>query len=93
MKHNILVKFNKDIDYKKLLPEIEELFTGLRQINGIRDVLFKTNCIDRDNRYHLLIQIDMKKEILDIYDNSLIHKKWKQNYGSYIEKKAIFDFE
>ena len=93
MKHNILVKFNNDIDYHTLIPEISELFNNAKKIQGINDVIIKTNCIDRENRYHLLIQIDMDKEILPVYDESLFHKKWKEDYSKYIEKKAIFDYE
>ena len=30
----------------------------------------------------------MDREGLGEYDNSLIHKTWKQDYAEYIEKKA-----
>lgn len=93
MKHNILVKFKKEIDYNSLIPEIKNLFDGLKEIEGINDINIKTNCINKENRYHLLIQIDMNKEVLPMYDESAVHKKWKQDYSEYIESKAIFDFE
>ena len=35
----------------------------------------------------------MNKDVLEEYDNSLIHKTWKQDYGKYIEKKAIFGYD
>lgn len=93
MKHNILVKFIDGVDYQKLLPEIKGLFDGLLEIKGINEVVLHTNCIDRDNRYDLLIQIDMAKNILAVYDESTVHKIWKQDYQNLIAKKAIFDYE
>ena len=93
MKHNILVKFKKEVDYKAMLEDIANLFNGLKEIEGINDIVIHTNCIDRENRYDLLIQIDMKKETLPVYDESQIHKLWKSNYSIYIDKKAIFDYE
>lgn len=93
MKHNILVKFKQDINYIEMIEDIKNLFDGLLTIDGINDVKLHRNCIDRDNRYHLLIQIDMKKETLPIYDESIVHQTWKSKYAEYIEAKAIFDYE
>ena len=51
------------------------------------------NVIDRANRYDVLIRIRMIPEALAVYDDSEIHKTWKRDYGKYLEKKAIFDYE
>ena len=35
----------------------------------------------------------MNKESLPLYDECECHKEWKEQYGKYIAKKAIFDYE
>ena len=69
-----------------------DLFNGLTEINGIHSVKLLTNVVDRPNRYDLLIRISMDDAALPVYDDSAIHKKWKNDYGKYLEKKAIFDY-
>lgn len=51
------------------------------------------NCIDRPNRYDLMITIDMDEEALAAYDASDPHHEWKETFGDLIEKKAIFDYQ
>lgn len=96
MYHCILAKYNAEISKKQkenLLPEIRELFAGLTGIEGIESVEVFPNVIDRANRYDVLIRIRMTPEALPVYDDSEIHKTWKRDYGKYLEKKAIFDYE
>ncbi|MBE5763622.1 MAG: hypothetical protein E7338_05310 [Clostridiales bacterium] len=92
MKHCILVKFNKDYDWKTELPNIKKIFDGIK-LDGVNKVEYITNCIDRENRYDLLIRIDLKKEALSLYDACPNHHEWKDTYSQYIDKKAIFDYE
>lgn len=92
MKHCILVKFIKDYDWKSELPNIKNIFDGIK-LDGVNGVEYITNCIDRDNRYNLLIRIDMKKEALSQYDACPNHHAWKDGYSQFIDKKAIFDYE
>lgn len=47
--------------------------------------------IDRPNRYDLLIALEMDVADLPTWDASDLHKQWKADFGSLIEKKAIFD--
>jgi len=96
MKHYIISKFNKDIDRNKLplmLEDIKAIFNKTLDIEGIYNVEYKLNCINRDNRYDLMIVIEMDKEALEAYDNCAAHHEWKDKYGSLLEKKAIFDCE
>ena len=51
------------------------------------------NCVDRENRYHVLIRLDMDPAALAAYDVSPMHHRWKDRFGPLLEKKAIFDFE
>lgn len=93
MKHCIIVKFKNDVNYKSLIPEIKELFDNCKTIEGIDDVNIIENCIDRSNRYHIMIQIDMDKDSLEAYDDCIWHHMWKDRYSDLIESKAIFDYE
>lgn len=94
MKHHILVKFKKDVVKNDSFYEgILNLFNNLVNIDGINSVSLHKNCVDRTNRYDLLILIDMDKSALNVYDDSIYHKKWKTDYQDLIESKAIFDCE
>lgn len=93
MKHLIIVKFKKDFIYEKRISDIKNIFEELLSIDGIHDVNVYPKCIFRENRYDLMIEIEMEKEVLQTYDSSPAHKKWKQNYTEYIEQKTIFDYE
>ncbi|MDO4623657.1 MAG: Dabb family protein [Eubacteriales bacterium] len=96
MKHCILAKFRSDVDAaekKALLPELESLFAPLLDIEGIHKVEVIPNVVDRSNRYDILIRIDMDRDALETYDASEPHHDWKEEYGAYLEKKAIFDYD
>ena len=96
MFHCILAKYQAEISgeqKEKLLQEIRDLFGGLTGIEGIESVEVFPNVIDRSNRYDVLIRIRMTPEALPVYDGSEIHRTWKRDYGKYLEKKAIFDYE
>ncbi len=96
MKHDILVKYIPEITKERkaaLIPEIAALFKRTTEIPGIHGVKLYPNVVERPNRYDLLIEIDMDREALEAYDDSVWHKQWKGKYGSLLEKKAIFDHE
>lgn len=76
-----------------MLPDITALFNNALKLDGVTDVQVIPNVIDRANRYDLMIVIDMKKEILSVYDSSDFHHQWKEQYGTMLESKAIFDAE
>jgi len=93
VKHHILVKWNESVDKQELVKQAKTLFSQLNGMKGIHDVQVLPNCIDRPNRYDLLILIDMDKEALESYDASAAHKQWKADFSSMIQSKAIFDCE
>ena len=94
MKHCILVKWNKEIKDKNAMADtVKSVFDKLLSIQGIHEIKYRKNCIDRENRFDLLISIDMDKAVLSVYDTSAPHVEWKEKYGKFVEKKAIFDFE
>ena len=53
----------------------------------------RENVTPRENRYDLMIVLDMDDDALPIWDKSSLHQKWKAEFGSRIEKKCIFDCE
>ena len=93
MKHYIIAKLNEGIDKQALIAPVTAIFEETLQIPGIYGVKVKPCCIDRSNRYDIMIEITMEKEALDAYDASEPHHEWKKNYAALIEKKTIFDSE
>ena len=94
MKHYILVKWNSLLNDKEtLIEEIHDLFCQTLTIEGIHRVDVFKNIINRENRYDLMVRIEMDESALERYDQSIAHKKWKECYSKYIESKAIFDSE
>lgn len=94
MKHCILAKWNeKVVDKAALLPPIKALFGTINTVSGLHSAQVYPCCIDRENRYDVMIVLDMDKEALPIWDASPLHRQWKDEYGTLIEKKAIFDYE
>ena len=96
VKHYIIIKYKETVtkaDKERLLGEIKKLFEQTLQISGVNGVNVYPCCIDRENRYDVMIEMDMEKEALSAYDESKWHKLWKQNYAEYLEKKTIFDHE
>jgi len=94
MKHCILIKWNKEVtDRRHMVENVKNVFDKLLIISGIYKVEYRQNCIDRANRYDLLVEIDLDKEVLPAYDQSAPHLEWKEKYGKFVENKAIFDFE
>ena len=94
MKHHIIVKWNESVTDKNLLAvEVKRLFDKAGPEIGVNAVNIIKNCIDRENRYDLMIVLDINKNELPVWDSSPLHKEWKEEYGGMIAKKAIFDSE
>jgi len=93
MKHHIIVKFTEGTDTAALLEPVRAIFEQTLSIPGVHGVELKSSCVDRPNRFDLMIVLDMDKEALPAYDASAPHAQWKQEYGPITAKKAIFDCE
>lgn len=94
MKHLILAKFKPEVANKTaLLEPIRALFSAAPEIPGVHGAAVYPCCIARENRYDVMIVLDMDKEALPKYDVSEMHHTWKAEYGDLLEKKAIFDCE
>ena len=94
MKHWCLAKFRPEAGYwRAYLPQIREIFSAAGDIPGVHGAEVIPNCVDRDNRYDVLIRLDMDREALSLYDVSAMHHRWKDEFTPLLEKKAIFDHE
>lgn len=91
MKHYIIAKFKDRDDTEKLLPEIKALFQKTLNIKGIESVTIHKSNSTRDNRYSIMIEMNLSPEGLENFDASEVHKEWKATYGDRLESKAIFD--
>lgn len=92
MKHYIIVKWKPDAGNREdLLGKVRTLYSGAEQVEGIRSVSLIPNCVDRPNRYDLMIVLEMDPEVLPVWDACEIHHTWKKDFGALIESKAIFD--
>ena len=93
MKHYIIAKWNEGVDRQAGLAPVKEIFDRTLEIPGIHGVNVIPCCIDRPNRYDLMIEIDMDRDALEAYDACEPHKRWKKEYGDLLEAKTIFDSE
>ena len=107
MKHCIIAKFNESAaDKRAALAQVRALFAGAEgrdvtvilfagaePVEGVRGITIHENCVARDNRYDLMIVVEMEKAALPNWDDSRIHHQWKEQFGGLLEKKAIFDYE
>lgn len=93
MLHHIIVKWNDTVDKKDLAQKVRILYADATKISGVHNVAIKENITPRNNRYDLMIALEMDNDALLTWDNSELHKKWKSEFDSVIEKKCIFDCE
>ena len=94
MKHCIIAKFNASVmDKPAALARVKTLFAGAAPVEGVGRIVIHENCVARDNRYDLMIVVEMEKAALPNWDASEIHHQWKNQFGGMLEKKAIFDYE
>lgn len=77
MLHHIIVKWNEDVDKNTIAEEVRAMYAKATQIEGIIGVEIKENIIPRDNRYDLMIVLEMDKDSLSNWDDSELHKQWK----------------
>lgn len=94
MKHHIIVKYNALVTDKKAIEtDIQALFSAAKEIPGVQGATLFPNCIPLENRFDLMIVVEMEKEALPNWNESALHHQWKEQYGRFILSKAIFDCE
>ena len=91
MQHYIIVKFNENIEKEEIINPIKELFKRTNQIKEIKKLeIFESN-MNLPNRYDLMIKMELSPKALNEFDNSDIHKEWKEKFENFIMSKTIFD--
>lgn len=93
MRHFIIVKFKKEYNYKDELDNIKNLFNEAMVIPEIKDIIIHNSNSSKDNRHDLMIEMILTINGLQDFDNSEVHRQWKEVYGKHIESKTIFDCE
>ena len=95
MKHCILAKYGPEVYPRRetLLPRIREIFAPAAELPGVHCITVYPNCVARDNRYDVLVVLDMAPEALPLYDVSAPHRRWKEEFGPLQAQKALFEFE
>ena len=91
MKHYIIAKFKDRDDTERFLPEIKALFQKTLDLKGVESVIIHKSNSTRDNRYSIMIEMNLSHEGLEAFDAYEVHKEWKDTYGDRLESKAIFD--
>ena len=66
MKHCILAKYTVDAYSRRaeLLPRVREIFSAAADIPGVTGAEVFPNCVDRPNRYDVLIVLEMALDAL-----------------------------
>ena len=93
MLHHIIVKWNSNVDKKEMVDKVRSMYAKADEIPGVHRVEIRENVIPRENRYDIMIVLDMNESSLPTWDASELHKQWKEKFGGFIEKKCIFDCE
>ncbi len=93
MLHHIIVKWNANVDKEAAAQKVHLLYAAAAKIPGIQQVEIRENIIPRDNRYDIMIVLNMEKSALSAWDQSELHRQWKAQFGPLMEKKCIFDCE
>ena len=89
MKHCILAKYRPEVYPRRqeLLPRIRQIFSAASELEGVSGASVYPNCVARDNRYDVLIVLDMAPEALPVYDASAMHHLWKEEFGPLLAQK------
>lgn len=96
MNHVMIAKFKPEYSKAEILAMFEDIkliYENAKTIPGIHDVIYKSNCIDRPNRYDIYVNIVMDREALSSWDDCQWHAEWKKKYGDLLQSKCIFDYE
>ena len=94
MEHYIIVKFNAgltDEQKTELTTSIRAMFSQVTGIPGLSDIRVFRNCIHNPKRSDLMIRMTMERDALELFDQSIWHKQWKEQFGPFLEAKTIFD--
>ena len=93
MRHYVIIKL-KDRSLKaEVAQNARSIFEKTLKIEGVQSVHVYENCVDRPNRFDVMIEICMQPEALALYDPSDAHTEWKRYCDPLLEAKTVFDCE
>lgn len=62
MKHCIIAKFGDMVaDKKEAAAQVKALFAAAAPVEGVTGIVIHENCVARDNRYDLMIVVEMAR--------------------------------
>ena len=93
MRHYIIIKLKDRTLKSEAAQKARSIFEKTLQIEGVQSVNVYENCVDRPNRYDVMIEITMQPEALALYDPSDAHTEWKRYCDPLLEAKTVFDCE
>lgn len=93
MRHYIIAKFKPGVDWRPLVEPILAIFEETLAIEGVTGVWVYPSSSSRENRHHLMVELELTPAALEAYDASAPHLRWKETYGPLLESKTIFDRE
>ena len=93
MRHFIIIKLKDRSVKNEVAEKARAIFGRTLQIDGVESVKVCENCVDRPNRFDIMIEMEMRPEVLPVYDASEAHLEWKAFCDPLLEKKTVFDCE
>lgn len=93
IRHFCGLKFKKDSLTEADGKRIDEIFDEIeRTVPGVHKARVLRNCIHRKENMDLMIEMLIEEEqtLLD-YLNCEPHRKFAENYGSYVDQRISFD--
>lgn len=100
MKHYVLLRFkdhgsdkeSSNLSRANISKEILGKLIG--EVDGFKDVKVYVNCIDREDNYDLMIEMDLANEkALNEYLDHPYHKEFIAYMINKIESKVSFDYK
>lgn len=93
MRHYVIIKLKDRALKSEVAETARSIFRKTLNIEGVEAVSVCENCVDRPNRFDVMIEITMRPEALALYDPSEAHKEWKRYCDPLLEAKTVFDCE
>ncbi|MBO4861318.1 MAG: Dabb family protein [Firmicutes bacterium] len=93
MRHYVIIKLKDCSLRSEAAANARTIFEKTLEIDGVESVNVYENCVDRPNRFDVMIEITMRPETLPVYDTSEAHLEWKRYCDPLLESKTVFDRE
>ena len=91
MRHYVIIKLNDRSMKDEVAERARAIFEKTLELDGVEKVAVYPNCVDRPNRFDVMIVITMRPETLPVYDASEAHLEWKRYCDPLLAAKTVFD--